>query len=229
MKTLSKREQIMLLVLAVFLVVVGGYYLLILPGMARLNAAHTQLEQLQSEKTSHVLAIEDAQVYAAIYEDNMKEIEDARNKFYSPMRSEALSGLITEFALRYGLTPSAVNVAMEPVNNGLPQNQEEEASPFQYYQVGATVYGKYEDFMRLLDEFNNTPSIAVTGYAYEKNLSDIYFMWRYGLVPAEEIDESFFLEQGWMYANISFTLDVYVYDDQNFDPSQPVIGPVVEG
>ena len=233
MNKLSAREQVLLFVLAMVVLVAGGFQFLILPGLQNLLISSQELESLNEERLEQLRVIEEAAAYQGAYEENLREIEAAKKKLLPVMRSEELEGLLTETFLRYSLTPQSVVVNMTPQPPAEEQVWEEDAPPppprYTYYSVDATVFGKYEEFLNLVDECNSNTSFVVKSYSYQRNLSDNYLGWRFGVLPEAELDPNLLLNQDWLYATITFTMDVYVYDEESMRLQSTIIGPMIEG
>ena len=237
MNKLSAREQVLLFVLAMVALFAGGFQFLILPGLSNITFSEMNLATLHEEKTAQIMAIEEATAYQGAYEENLREIEAAKKKLLPVMRSEQLEGLLTETFLRYNLTPQSVVVNMAPPPIDEPAEQSvregESAAPpptnYTYYSIQATVSGKYDEFLGLVDELNKNASFVVKQYSYQRNLSDAYLGWKFGLLVDEALEQAMFENQEWLYATISFSMDVYVYDDEAMKLQSTVIGPMIEG
>ncbi|MDL2234868.1 type II secretion system protein M [Christensenellaceae bacterium OttesenSCG-928-L17] len=222
MNKLSAREQILLFVLGMVVLIAGSFQLLVVPGLDRIATAEQELEAMHSEKLDYMMTIEEAAAYEVTYADNVKEIEEGKSKLLPVMRSEELEGLMTDTFLLYNLTPQSVVVNMDPAAGT------DNSSEFTYYSVNAIVYGKYSEFLDLIDEFNGSASYVVKNYSYKRNVSDNYLSWRFGLTAQEDLDPLLFERQDWLYATITFSMDVYVYDEARMVGQSMIIGPMIE-
>lgn len=202
MSKLTNREQIMLIILAFFLLAAGSYSFLIMPSLDRLNQMEAELDGLREEQLNTRMTIIEAEAYAEGYEANIAAIEDAKKKLYLPMSADALDKLATNLCMRHALTPTELSVDMAPAQAKQEQSDVEGAAePPPYYTVTLKANGDYDGLMRLIDEIDRTPALSAAGYSYSEQSSD---------------------------APVMLVLDVYIYDEAAYEGQDAVIGAMPE-
>jgi len=104
MNKLSRREQILIYILVLLMVVVVGWYFMISPAMAKNTTLKQQRDNLEFELESK----------KAVYETNIDvnaikkakdELVDYHNKFMSIMNDYEIDVYFSELAAEYNLTP----------------------------------------------------------------------------------------------------------------------------
>ena len=105
MNKLSRREQILIYILVLLMVVVVGWYFMISPAMAKNTTLKQQRDNLEFELESKKAVYEtNIDVNAAIKKAK-DELVDYHNKFMSIMNDYEIDVYFSELAAEYNLTP----------------------------------------------------------------------------------------------------------------------------
>ena len=105
MNKLSRREQILIYILVLLMVVVVGWYFMISPAMAKNTTLKQQRDNLEFELESKKAVYEtNIDVNAAIKKAK-DELVDYHNKFMSIMNEYEIDVYFSELAAEYNLTP----------------------------------------------------------------------------------------------------------------------------
>jgi len=107
---LSKREQSLLCIglIAVLLMVI--VFLLILPGLNKLEELGEEADDLYYELDMMQRATGNMVVYQQLYDDSREQYEAAIKKFFKPMKPETLDERVTGFLISAGYEPETLSL-----------------------------------------------------------------------------------------------------------------------
>lgn len=198
MKTLTKREKVLLYLLLCIVILVGGVMLCV----PALNA-HTDLK-IKNDSLNTQLASLKASIVE--YKDLDKKIEEANkeyqaqvDKFYAEkdMKVEDVDNLITSMTLVHNLTPLSLQIsdvtteeiinyndylqqqAADAENKDSTEKQEvtaeekgESAATLKVYNVSLTVKGTIANLQSMVNDANETKSLKVSSVTYSEQTED---------------------------------------------------------
>lgn len=110
MTQLTKREKVLLFVLALVAVVVGGFLLLIRPALDGRIALQEELSSQQMEQATMMADIAGAPAAAQAREDARLDARHAAELFYEPMDNAQLTELCKSFLDARGIVASSMNL-----------------------------------------------------------------------------------------------------------------------
>lgn len=203
MNKLSKREQILVYVLVMLMIVVVGWYFMISPAMDKNISLKKQKENLEYELASK----------EAVYESNIDvnsetkkakgELAAYNDKFMSIMNDYEIDVYFSELAVEYNLTPVdlTINEASETeikpfgkssndsskdnkANDSSSENKDEEDVPKTLVaNVQQKVIGTSTNIARYLGKMSENAGVALTQlqYTYNEDSTEEYTILTYNL------------------------------------------------
>ena len=174
--TLTEREKKLIYILVLFLLVIGGWFLVIKPSLknynqAKLNKANraAELTKLKDELKDYQQA--DGQL--AILDQNYQVIIDKYNGVYT---NDEIDDLITKQIMASGLTPASLNISegntVEQNSSNSTTNKQKEVSTKTTSSniitktVTTTVQGNLNGVGNLLDKVKTMKGVSVSSMNY---------------------------------------------------------------
>lgn len=152
---LSKREQLLLTILAFALVLVAGYYLLIRPQMSALAAARLNQEQVATQREQMELLLNGNDLDARFSEQQQKAQENY-DVFYSKLNSYNIDKILAELVTQHGLTPSRMQIGEYGVMSGSQGEEKPVGQQLLVCPVTLTVSGSTDSILNFLHALNET-------------------------------------------------------------------------
>lgn len=174
--TLTEREKKLIYILVLFLLVIGGWFLVIKPSLKNYNQAKlnkvnraTELTKLKDELKNYQQA--DGQL--AILDQNYQTIIDKYNGVYT---NDEIDDLITKQIMASGLTPASLNISegntVEQNSSNSTTNKQKEVSTKDTSSniitktVTTTVQGNLNGVGNLLDKVKTMKGVSVASMNY---------------------------------------------------------------
>jgi len=110
MKKLTKREKLLIYVLACFLIGFFGIYFVILPSYSSYQVASDQAAEAQFTKESMEMAIDSIPVTMQARDEATANLASLKAPFQSKLTNEGLDMLLTQLCLDYSLSPKVLAI-----------------------------------------------------------------------------------------------------------------------
>lgn len=170
--TLSTREKVMLYILAMFLLVVGGIVLLVLPMLDSYNQTKEAVEQMKNLEATVVGQTTQLPMLESMVEENRQQVAQLSAHLQPAMEGETLDRAVTALLLQHGLQPVSLRLGEAAPRAVPPYGRREdldaggedfspEGQPVALAGTAAlTCTGTLEDFIAFCDAV-----AALDGYA----------------------------------------------------------------
>jgi hypothetical protein len=110
MKKLTKREKLLIYVLACFLIGFFGIYFVILPSFSSYQVVSDQAAEAQFTKESMEMAIDSIPATMQARDDATANLASLKNPFQPKLTNEGLDMLLTQLCLDYSLSPKVLAI-----------------------------------------------------------------------------------------------------------------------
>lgn len=110
MKTLTKREKLLIYVLACFLIGFFGIYFVILPSYSSFQVARDQAAEAQFTKESMEMAIDSIPSTMQARDEAATNLASLKAPFQPELTNEGLDMLLTQLCLDYSLSPKVLAI-----------------------------------------------------------------------------------------------------------------------
>lgn len=110
MKKLTKREKMLLYILACFLIATAGIYLILLPAYDHYSVIHDQYLEAQSTQMSMEASIGSIPDLETGIDENRTTVLNLESSYSDPLTNEALDQLLTTLCLNYSLSPQVLSI-----------------------------------------------------------------------------------------------------------------------
>lgn len=107
---LSSREKKLLYVLTCFLIVVGGWFFVVVPGLDSYSALNAEYDNVVYQKPTLESQLEDYLAAPALLKTKKDSYEDIINKYNKKMSNEKIDKMITTALLSHGLRPKSLGI-----------------------------------------------------------------------------------------------------------------------
>lgn len=185
MTKLTKREKVLLYMLAVFGIVVVGVCLLITPALEKSDEINTMIDDAYLEKADidSTIMIENG-LREDIVQFN-KDIDELRTSFLMPMTSDDLDRYITGLMMSSGLVSEALTIIEAPLiqqeekddQEQVEQDEQQEQvqlTAVKRFRVQTVARGQISSFVSLAEKVNQTDGIRLTNFSVsEISSSDV--------------------------------------------------------
>lgn len=111
MKKLTKREKLLIYVLACFLIGFFGIYFVILPSFSSYQVVSDQASEAQFTKESMEMAIDSIPSTMQARDDATANLASLKTPFQPKLTNEGLDMLLTQLCLDYSLSPKVLAIA----------------------------------------------------------------------------------------------------------------------
>lgn len=135
MKKLSKREWILIYIMAVMVILVGGILLLINPAIDKNNELDLKLITLREEEQTVRMTIEQKPIYSGDITEYNNKIKTLRKSlFLAYMENEDLDETVTVMVLQSGMIPQDLTVSpmsidqIKPYGSSVSADETQEAT-----------------------------------------------------------------------------------------------------
>lgn len=131
MKKLTKREKLLLYVLACFLIGFFGLYFVILPSYSSYQVVRDQATEAQFTKESMEMAIDSIPTTMQARDDATANLAILKTPFQAKLTNEGLDMLLTQLCLDYSLSPKVLAIesnALAGVETFIAHTAEQQAS-----------------------------------------------------------------------------------------------------
>lgn len=162
MKPLTKREKVLLYILAVAAIVAGMYMLLIRPAMERADELDAAILERQMELDDIKSALMTQRALRDEVDENLAGIAEERKGFLPVMTNNELDEYITGLLQTHGLI--AISLSIVPGSD-----EQTPADEIQRYQVETTARGAMPQFMLLLDTVRELDGVRIVTIANEQD------------------------------------------------------------
>lgn len=202
MQSLTKREKILLTLLAFVVVVVVGTVFIIMPLVNKVFNGRTEHTALEAKKSSIELMLQN-DAAASHLEEQKAIAEENSGQFYSILNTYTIGDVFNTLAAENNLTvknfhiseyvPAEV-VETQTDSNSTDSTTEDQTGILLKATADISVSGSYEDIMRFLDKMNDKSfSLNATSIQLQKpqdgsaEIEGIFIIDIYGVSLAEQI------------------------------------------
>ena len=166
MGKLSKREKVMLYVLAVFAIITALLFLLIMPGMQMKDELETQADEMEFNLAEMQAAISTDPIVKQQLDDNIKQIEELKKNFIPKSTSDDLDRYITGLLMDNGIMPQSLSILeVEKVEADKTDSTDETAQTqidtVTYYTVQTVSTGQFASFKNLCQKVSDTQGVRI--------------------------------------------------------------------
>jgi len=110
MKKLTKREKLLIYILACLVIVAGGIYFVVLPAYARYATVSSQAAEAEFTQESMTMAIEGMPSTMTTGNETNAKLMTLKSPFSVKLANEGLDVLLTQLCLSYSLTPTMLSI-----------------------------------------------------------------------------------------------------------------------
>ena len=110
MKKLTKREKLLIYLLACLVIVAGGIYFVVLPAYARYATVSSQAAEAEFTQESMTMAIEAMPSTMTAGNEANAKLTTLKAPFSVKLANEGLDVLLTQLCLSYSLTPTMLSI-----------------------------------------------------------------------------------------------------------------------
>ena len=110
MKKLTKREKLLIYILACLMIVSGGIYFVVLPAYARYATVSSQAAEAEFTQESMTMAIEGMPSTMTTGNETNAKLMTLKSPFSVKLANEGLDVLLTQLCLSYSLTPTMLSI-----------------------------------------------------------------------------------------------------------------------
>lgn len=110
MKKLSKREKVLIYILICFGLLMGGFYLVIVPSYQKYQNLSNQLSEAQFHQAAMASAIESVPSVMQTRDQASVTLNGLKGPFLAHLPNEGLDSLLTQLCLDYNLKPSVLAI-----------------------------------------------------------------------------------------------------------------------
>lgn len=184
MNKLSRREQILIYVLVLLMIIVVGWYFMISPAMEKNTILKKQRDNLEYELESKKAIYEtNIDVDSSINKAN-QELASYKDKFMAVMNDYEIDVYFSELAVLYNLTPvdltinEASSIEVKPFGkeddrkSSSSEDEEEEVSKVLVANVQQKVTGTNTNVARYIGKIAENTGIALNQLQYTSNSDD---------------------------------------------------------
>lgn len=190
-QTLTKREKVLLYALLCVIIIVGGFFYMVMPAMEKHG-------DLQAEKDSAEMELISAKASIPNYGDLNKEIKEAskelktiKKKFFETLKKEDVDKTITKLALEHSLVPTSLTItdaADEEIMNykenlkALEKKEEQgtkedtdkkdKKNTLKVYNISLSVDGSILNLQSMINDANKMKSLKVASVNYTTTTKD---------------------------------------------------------
>lgn len=190
MSKLSRREKVLLYLLACVMIIAGALKFLILPSIEDMNDIQTKIDEAMLTEIEMKAKISNKDAVKANVSKTTEEINTLAEDFYSLMPNEDIDSLITELLISKALVPDSMIIS--PLTDALSDSAESQSaySCIKMCYVNVHAIGTYSDLSRLIEEVSDDKALRISAFNIEGS---------YG-----STDEA---------VSISIDFEVFMYDD----------------
>ena len=172
MNKLSKREKILLYILAIVVLLAGGWYVFIFPVFTQYEDAQQKIAEEKLIEQQMRICIQNADVIGKKIDAVNSSIDSISSVYYAPMTDNELDALVTGLLLRHNLTPQSLSMNFSEQNDlapvgGIDAKTESETrvqSEIVKSSIAVEVKGQWNDFVTLAEEIRVNPSILIADF-----------------------------------------------------------------
>lgn len=117
MNKLSRREKILIYVLACFLIGMFGLYFVVKPSFENYLAVSAQVEEAQFTQQSMEMAIDNIPAIMQSRDDGNLKLAELKTPFSAELPNEGVDKLLTQLCLGYSLSPRSLAIQSNELQN----------------------------------------------------------------------------------------------------------------
>ena len=185
MKVLTKREKMLLYILAYILIIIVGGFMICLPVIEKHSELNDQFESMETQLSTIEASVVE-------YKDLDKKIEAANDEYNKQLENfytaastntEDIDQIITKMAIDHGLKPTSLQInevvteeivsfedfmkQMKKADDTKDTASEEiESKKVKVYNASLNVSGTIANLQKLVDDANTNKTLKVTGVTY---------------------------------------------------------------
>lgn len=167
---LSEREKRLLYILACFLIVIAGWFFLIIPALDKQTLLNQQYETVlmdnsvkQSELDKYLTAPDELK----IKQESLKEIIE---KYNPMMTNENIDKLLTSAFLSNGLKPISLNISeVKPVSSS--SDESTETSYVTQATISVSVSGTLAQITNTVNSLHEMKGVEVSTFTYTEGIT----------------------------------------------------------
>jgi len=108
--SMSKREQLLVCIGVIAVMLIVAVFLVILPGLTTLSDRQVQADDLYEQEVSVQTDIAQLGVYTQMYNDARDLYDKTSKRFFEPMKPEVLDEKVTSYILSAGFDPQTLQL-----------------------------------------------------------------------------------------------------------------------
>ena len=160
-KGLSKREKIMISILAVFVIITGFVYFAIMPAYGRYTASVERLKGLELENTITEDKLNREEAARQGYMNSAALLDEIIKTYPAVMPNEGIDRLLTGMCLRNGLNALSLSLSDNAADTA--------AQPFSITTANMNLSGSYSQFKSLIREAESIKYLRIVKAAYTES------------------------------------------------------------
>ncbi len=162
---LSKREKLLILIVAVILILFVGLQFVIAPLYNNFIAKTNELSELRTEKEMLDNKLANEATARAKHETALKDYEDIKLIYKTALANEDMDHLLTGLCLESGLSPMTLGISdskpLTPITND-KQAGSEVIAAFSATEATMTLNGSYNSVKTLITKVEGMESLRIT-------------------------------------------------------------------
>ncbi|MDO4541573.1 MAG: hypothetical protein Q4C00_01925 [Bacillota bacterium] len=179
-RELSRREKSLIYILCCVVVLSLLLIVLILPGLTRLQDVKSDRSEAEARRTETETVIKNQAANEAVLEELENQAKDKTSSYYAPMDPEEADSLVSAMIVRYGFTPTSLE--MEPLTQATiepydpsgenevfsgssGEEEAEEGSTLQSYHLTINGEGTSNQVAGLVSEICLNPSMHLVSFS----------------------------------------------------------------
>lgn len=190
-QTLTKREKILLYALLCVIIIVGGFFYMVMPAMEKHGDLQAEKDSAEMELISTKASIPNYGELDKEIKDANKELKTIKKKFFEALKKEDVDKTITKLALEHSLVPTSLTItdaADEEIMNykenlkALEKKEEQGAkedadkkdkkNTLKVYNISLNVDGSILNLQSMINDANKMKSLKVASVNYTTTTKD---------------------------------------------------------
>lgn len=170
---LSSREKKLLYFLSCFLIVVAGWFFVIVPGLDSYASLNAEYENVVFQKPTLENQLNDYLTAPALLKTKKESYENIINKYNKKMSNENIDKMITTALLAHGLKPKTLAItdvqSVSATTDTTQEKTKEETTSLSHLiqaTVSVTVEGTFDKMSNLTGYLNKLKGVQISSMNY---------------------------------------------------------------
>ncbi|HBL84801.1 MAG: hypothetical protein A2Y17_01580 [Clostridiales bacterium GWF2_38_85] len=160
MNKLTKREKILLYILAFVIIFAIGFYLFILPAVEHQTDIKTELESARFYKLEMSTKIEVNKELINRIEKTKNEIDDLSSELYQYISNAEIDSIITNILYENNMQPNSLIITV-------PKTAEDDNGYIQTRYVSVQISGNLNDLLNIFDYISSQKTIRIAAFSMD--------------------------------------------------------------